>query len=230
LDQVSLEAPVAAFQQVSRDITLETKLALVGGTAARALDIQHRYRDFTAQVLGDLGGEERDLLERWSALLDGLEVDPHSVARQVEWVAKLQVLEALRARRGDSWAAPALRALDLQWTQVGGENPLFRRLENRGGVELLFSDAEVAAAVTEPPTSTRAYLKGQTLARFPEAVATAGWDSLTLVDASKPGRSGVVRVALPDPLGANQYQVGALLRQANSAHELEELLTQAGLT
>ena len=43
-------------------------------------------------------GEE--VLDRWESVLNGLETDPMSLARQLDWVAKLQLIEAYRDRHG----------------------------------------------------------------------------------------------------------------------------------
>ena len=42
----------------------------------------------------------------------------------------------------------------------------------------LVDPAQVASAVSEPPTGTRAWFRGKCLARWPDAVVTANWDSL----------------------------------------------------
>jgi proteasome accessory factor A len=221
IEGTALASPVAAFQQVSRDLGVREKLALKGGGRARAVDIQRRCFDFVVATLGAGGdqAESADLLERWSGLLDGLVADPASVARQVEWVAKWQLLEGLRQRGALGWDAPKLRAADLRWTDVDPAASLFRRLETSGAVESLFAEAEIDWAVGHPPTSTRAYLKGEALRRFADQVAAAGWDRLTL---AWPG--GGARIGLEDPWAGSRDRVEARLAQAASGRDLVELL------
>ncbi|MDR2453422.1 MAG: proteasome accessory factor PafA2 [Bifidobacteriaceae bacterium] len=216
-ERTALAAPVAAFGQVSRDLSLGARLELKAGGAAAALAIQRRYLEFAARALAGGGGasEAADLLSRWAGVLDGLEADPAGVARQVEWVAKLQVLEAMRQRGGLGWDAPKLRAADLRWTEVDPATSLFAKLEAAGGVERLFSQDQVEWAVSHPPRSTRAYLKGEALRRFPDGVAAAGWDRLTL---AWPGGSASYRLA--DPLAGAQARVGRALAAADSPQDL----------
>jgi proteasome accessory factor A len=223
-ERVRLASPVEAFRQVSRDLSVSERLPLRSGRRAGAIDIQRRQRDFAAAALSPLDAEGADLLDRWSDLLDKLAADRSSAARQVEWVAKYQLLESLRQRDGLAWDHPKLRAADLKWTDVEPSRSLFARLAERGGVERLFSDEEVAWAVAHPPTSTRAYLNGEAWSRFPDGVGAAGWDSLTL---AWPGGAG--RIALLSPLAGARSQVEALLAEAASARDLAERLAGVDL-
>jgi proteasome accessory factor A len=228
---VALASPVAAFHQVSRDLSLREKLRLRSGGHATALEIQRRYRDFTLGALGEATAgpgassgavETAELQRRWGEVLDGLEFDLWGVARQVEWVAKLQVLDGMRRRGGLGWGSPKLRAADLRWTDVGGEASLFRRLDAAGAVERLFDEPDVIRAVVRPPASTRAYLRGETLRRFPMAVAAAGWDRLTVS-----WGDGAARIDLRDPLAGSRGAVGSLLAEAGSPRALADALSAA---
>src|SRR5690606_41482589 len=66
------------------------------------------------EAAGDVDAEIRDVLDRWDAVLTRLGEDPMSCAADVEWVAKLRVLEGMRRRDGIGWENPRLAALDLQ--------------------------------------------------------------------------------------------------------------------
>jgi proteasome accessory factor A len=220
----TLVSPVTAFQEVSRDLDLMNKLPLKNGGQARAVDLQRRYRDFVATRLKRWLGatdpnharlEALDLLERWSNLLDNLENDPSEAAGQVEWLAKYRLLDSLRMRHQLDWSAAKLRAADIKWTAVDPATSLFSRVEATGAVERLFSDTEVAWAVDHPPESTRAYVKGETLRRFPQAVTAANWDSLTLAWAG-----GSATIGLSDPLAGRRSQASQLLEAATSAPAL----------
>jgi proteasome accessory factor A len=169
--------------------------------------------------------ESADLVDRWAALLAGLEDDPMSQARQIEWVAKYQVLESLRQRGSLGWDHPKLRAVDLKWTDAEPSRSPFTRLAAHGAVETLFEDREVAWAVEHPPTSTRAYLKGEALWRYPGNVVAANWDSLTLA-----WNGGQARLSLINPLAGNRTQAEAILAESISAADLVEKLAGVDLS
>ncbi len=114
------------------------------------------------------------MLDRWEQVLNGLETDPSTLSRQVDWVAKLQLLEAYRDRHGCGWDDPRMAAVDLQYHDLRPSRSLFARLDT----EKLVDEASVAAAVVDPPRTTRAWFRGECLKRWPASVATANWDSL----------------------------------------------------
>ncbi|MDR1442588.1 MAG: proteasome accessory factor PafA2 [Bifidobacteriaceae bacterium] len=223
-EEVRLDAPVGAFVAVSRDLTLREPLAPRAGGQTTAVGIQRRYHDFVAKALPLEDPETRDLMDRWAALLDGLGSDPMTVSRQVEWVAKYQLLESLRQRDGLAWDHPKLRAADLKWTDVNPKRSLFARVMRHAGVETLFEEREIAWAVTHPPTSTRAYLKGEVISRYPDNVVAAGWDSLSL---AWPG--GQARLNLSSPLAGNRAQIEAVLAESASGPDLVDRLAGVDL-
>lgn len=119
---LALADPVRAIHEVAVDRTFTRPLAMADGSTATALAIQwelfaaaRKYAD--DQGLECLGPAEvgEEVLRRWESVLHGLETDPWSLARQLDWVAKLQLLEAYRDRHGCPWDDPRLAAVDLQY-------------------------------------------------------------------------------------------------------------------
>lgn len=140
----------------------------------------------------------------------------------LDWVAKLQLLEGYRSRDNLSWDAPALQLVDLQYSDIRADKGLARRLEQRGRLERVFTDDEVAKAQISAPYSTRAYFRGECVRRFPDVIAAASWDSLVF---DIPGLENLVRVPTPDPLRGTREHVGALLDSNPTAAELLEALS-----
>ncbi|NEB73625.1 proteasome accessory factor PafA2, partial [Streptomyces fulvissimus] len=56
----------------------------------------------------DADEQTRDVLARWEDVLGKLESDPMSLADQLDWVAKRQLMEGYRRRDQLSWDAPRL--------------------------------------------------------------------------------------------------------------------------
>ena len=69
-----------------------------------------------------------------------------SLARQLDWVAKLQLLEAYRERHGCGWDDHRLAAMDLQYHDLRPERSLFARLDT----ERLVDEAECSAPSPSP--------------------------------------------------------------------------------
>jgi proteasome accessory factor PafA2 len=215
--------PVRALHQVSADLTLRQPLSMADGSTATALAVQwelytaaRKYADHSG--LAVLGGDDvgDQVLQRWEAVLHGLESDPASLARQLDWVAKRRIVDAYRERHGCAWGDSRLSALDLQYHDLRPERSLYARVD----MERLVDDESVLRAVTTPPAETRAWFRGQCLARWPDAVASANWDSLVFDLGTDPLR----RVPMMDPLKGTAAHTAALLdASATPAQLLEQL-------
>ena len=83
-----------------------------------------------------------------------------TAAKDLDWVAKLALLQGYRDRDGLGWGDPRLRAIDIQYSDVRPAKGIFARLEAAGRVTRLTTPEEVEAAVTTPPQDTRAWLRG----------------------------------------------------------------------
>ena len=221
LPGVRLADPVDAVRRVSRDLTLHAPLDLADGRTATALDVQRTYLTAVRTALGQADEASAEVLARWGSVLDRLAVDPSSCAREVEWVAKLRLLDGMRSRDRIGWDNPRLAAMDIQWSDVRPERGLYHRLLAAGAVERLVDDEQVARAVHEPPSDTRAYFRGTVVRRFPGQVRAASWDSVVL---DVPGHASLRRVPLRDPWRGTRAHVGELLDTCPDAETLVERL------
>jgi proteasome accessory factor PafA2 len=219
LARLRLADPVDAVQRVSRDVALSGRLELADGSTLSALEIQQRYVDVVARALTALGTDDDSdvVVRRWRSVLDRLAVDPASCAREVEWVAKLRLLERMRERDGLAWDHSRLRALDLQWSDVRPERGIYHRLLAAGAVERLVAEDEVGRAVHHPPTDTRAWFRGEVMERYADEVSAASWDSV-IFDVA--GAASLQRVPMPDPLRGTEQHIGALLDASPDAASL----------
>jgi proteasome accessory factor PafA2 len=216
---LAIANPVQAIRLVSYDTSLSTTLEMADGTTCTALDIQWELFSLARKYAEDRGleclGDEavgRDVLERWESVLHGLETDPMNVARQIDWVAKLQLIEAYRERHNLDWDDHRLAALDLQYHDLRPDRSLFARLDT----EHIVDPDDVISAVTEPPRRTRAYFRGQCLKRWASSVASANWDSIVFDLGTDPLR----RVPMMDPLRGTAEHTEELLKASASPADL----------
>ena len=221
--EYTLVAPVRAMRQVSYDLSLAQPLALANGRRMTALEVQWEHLDLARKYsedagLASVGGDDvgRDILRRWEEILSGLEAGPMGLANRLDWVAKYRMVSGYRERHGLSWRDPRLLAMDLQYHDVRPERSLYAR----AGMERLLAPAAVERAMTEPPTTTRAYFRGRCLQRWPQAIAAANWDSLVFDLGSDPLR----RVPMMEPLRGTAAHVDELLGRCNTPAELLEQL------
>ncbi len=219
---LSLESPVEALHRVSRDLSLKETYSLKDGRKMRALDFQWSYLEASAEYVEARGEPPwgKEVLSLWERTLVGLERDPWELSDTLDWVAKLRLLQEYRERRGIAWGDARLALIDLQYHDVRREKGLYYRLLAAGRMRRLVTEEEVVRATREPPAETRAYFRGACLERFPTAVSSASWDSVTF----DVGEEALKRVPMPEPLRGNKALVGPLLEKARDAAELLTLL------
>ena len=174
---------------------------------------------------GDVDPQTRDVLQRWQSVLERLGDDPMRCAGELDWVAKLRLLEGYRTRDALEWSSHRLQAIDLQYADIRPSRGLAARLEQRGQLEVLVPDDEAQRAMIEPPTDTRAYFRGECLRRYPDAIAAASWDSVVF---DIPASEQLLRVPTMEPLRGTREHVGDLLDSAPDAGALIAALRDAG--
>jgi len=223
LPDFSLVNPVAAIHDVSRDVSLTVQVALTDGRKMTALQLQWEYLELARKYVDreDDTPENREVVERWEAVLHGLETDPRTLSAQLDWVAKLRLLEGYRERDGLAWSDAKLRAIDLQYHDVRRDRGLYHRLAHSGKVERLTTDEEVERAIMEPPEDTRAFFRGRCISKYPDAIAAASWDSLIL----DTGRDALQRIPMREPLRGTRAHVEELLDACEDAAALVDRLT-----
>lgn len=221
VDALALRDPVGSVHAVSHDLTLTERLDLADGRRLTALEVQRVYLDAVRTALeatGETPDEQTaDVLARWASLLDRLATEPASCAREVEWLAKMRLLEGMRRRDHLDWDHPRLAAVDLQWSDVRPERGLYHRLVAAGAVDLLVTEEEARDAVVHPPQDTRAYFRGEAVARYGPHVSAASWDSVVF---DVPGAQTLQRVPMRDPLRGTRAHVGELLDRSPDAATL----------
>ncbi|MFB8761425.1 depupylase/deamidase Dop [Nocardiopsis alba] len=223
---LSLETPVGDLREISHDPGLTHRVRLRDGRRMTALELQGEYLDQARKYVEDRFGTDvdpdtADVLDRWESVLARLASDPMDLAEELDWVAKLKVLEGYRSRDGLEWTHPRLQMVDLQYSDVRQDKGVYNRLAARGKVRRLVEESEVLRAVTEPPEDTRAYFRGRCLAKYPDEVAAASWDSVIF---DLPGHDSLQRVPTLEPLRGTREHVGALLDAAPTAVDLVAIL------
>ena len=76
-------------------------------------------------------------------VLTRLERDPMECARELDWVAKLALLEGYRDRDGLDWGDHRLAPIDIQWSRRASGEGAVPPAAGRGRVEQLVSDEDV---------------------------------------------------------------------------------------
>lgn len=218
---LALANPVPAIRIVSHDPSLTRTIGLRDGRRMTALDVQWSILEAARRHQKKRGFDSvedaDDVLNRWEQVLAGLASDRSTVADVVDWVAKERVVRAYADRHSIEGYDVRLKALDLQYHDMRPEKCIASRL----GLRTITGPDEVRTAMTEPPDTTRAYFRGRLLAKWPESVVAANWDSVVL----DVGRDPLRRVPMMEPLRGTRELVGSLI---DSSDSVVELVTRLG--
>ena len=127
------------------------------------------------------------------------------LAGELDWVAKLKLLQQYRDRDGLDWDDAKLHLIDLQYADIRPEKGLYAKLVAPAGSSGCSTDAAVEKAMHDPPEDTRAYFRGRCLEKYAEHVAAASWDSVIF---DLPGRESLQRVPDDRPAARQQGPCG----------------------
>jgi proteasome accessory factor A len=224
---LAVDQPVRTLHRVSHDPSLEYLIQLRSGRKLTGVQLQMEYCELARKYVEDRYGQDadeqtRDVLDRWEVVLGKLERDPMSLSRQLDWVAKKEILEGYRRRDDLEWDDARLHLVDLQYADVRAEKGLYNRLVARGRMDRLLDEQEVLRAAHQPPEDTRAYFRGRCLEQYADHVAAASWDSVIF---DIPGRDSLQRVPTLEPLRGTRNHVKALLDRCRTAEELVRVLS-----
>jgi proteasome accessory factor A len=206
---MTLENPIRAIREISHDISCRRRVRLANGREASALDIQSEYLDRALRFAErrQLSPLEAKALSMWEHALTQIEKDPLGLDRECDWVIKYHLIEQYRARHDLPLNDARVSLIDLQYHDVIRRRGLFYRMQRRGLVERICRDEDIAHAVENPPSTTRARLRGEFIRRAKERKRdyTVDWVHLKLNDQAQR------TVLCKDPFKAHDKRVEKLI-------------------
>jgi proteasome accessory factor A len=183
---LTLENPIRAIREISHDTTCRRPVRLANGRELSALDIQWEYLERVMRYSRTAGFPPQvdQAIGMWEYLLTGLEKDPMSLSREVDWVMKLRLIEQYRAKHDLAMSSARLGLLDLAYHDVSRDRGLYYVLERRGLAERVVTDEQIQEATINPPATTRARLRGSFIkaAKAKKRDFTVDWVHLKLND------------------------------------------------
>jgi proteasome accessory factor A len=210
-----LDDPLRALREISRDTKFQWPVRLEEGRASTAIEVQRSYLSLVRRVCDLDPPGKRKAADDWETTLNLLESDYTRLRDRLDWVAKRGLLLEFQEARGLAPDDPWLRSLDLEYHRLDDEG-LFRGLEMAGAISEIPDPARVTEAMTLPPATTRALIRGKCVAKFAPQILAAQWDHITLQ-----GSGGPIVISLADLFAPDDIrQISRALDQAERPADL----------
>ncbi len=214
-----LADPLASLQAVSRDPRFRWEVSLAGGKFSTALELQREYLAAVRRVCDLSPPAKAALVADWETVLDDLETDVMRCRNRLDWVAKLALVREFQAAQKLGPEDPWLQSLDLEYHRLDLAEGLYYALEQSGGILGVPDESTVRRAVREPPTTTRALVRGKCVQKFAAAVESAQWDHITLQ-----ADGGPIKISLMDLFAPEEIlRYGRVIDAARSPEDLRTL-------
>ncbi|NKB81761.1 MAG: Pup--protein ligase [Nitrospirales bacterium] len=181
---IELEDPVKAIRDVSRDITLKRRIKLEDGRELTALEIQWLYCERAWEYLESQSADPvmEQVWHEWRRVLEALGDDPMRLVREVDWVTKYWLIQSYMRKKRCEWDDPRVAMMDLQYHDVNRTRGLYHVLDSHGKTAKVVDEQAIERAMTIPPQSTRAKVRGDFIrfARAKNRSYTVDWTYLKL--------------------------------------------------
>jgi proteasome accessory factor A len=214
-----LADPLGALQSISRDPRFRWEMRLEGGSPSTALEIQRTYLNVVRQVCDLSSPSKAALLADWESVLNDLESDFMACRNRLDWVAKLGLVRDFQAAQNLADDDPWLQSLDLEYHRLDLTEGLYYGLEQTGAMLGVPDDGFLWQSVSQPPRTTRAYIRGRCIQKFASAVVACQWDHITLQ-----GRNGPIKISLLDLFAPEDIlRYGIAVDAASTPDDLRKL-------
>ena len=216
LPRMELADPVSAIRDTGADLAGRARLELADGGWITPIEVQERTREavlrhFDAKgYTAELDASTSYLLDLWGRAVESVKSgDPSAVATEIDWAAKLSLFSRYMERAGATLDDPRLARLDLAYHDITAAG-LRPSMEETGMLRTFASAEAVRAAMTTPPSDTRAKLRGDFVekARRRRLDYAADWTNLRLLEAE-----GARSVVLKDPFASVDERVDRLMEE-----------------
>ena len=162
LRDYNLASPINALRDIAYDLWSKEPIKLTSGRDMTALEIQddlcERAEHFAQNR--NLPDDQRLAVRLWREAIEDFRSDPMSLADRVDWIAKLQIIERERERHGIALSDPRIALIDLLYHDTDLDRGLFYRRQQRNHFRRVVDDDAISKAAVEPPSTTRARMRG----------------------------------------------------------------------
>jgi proteasome accessory factor A len=214
-----LAEPLEALRAISRDPAFRWEVALENGKKTTAISLQREYLAAVKLVCDLSRPAKQSLVADWEAVLEDLEADVMRCKNRLDWVAKMAMVREFQSSQNLAPDDPLLQSLDLEYHRLDLAAGLYYAIEQSGVMLGVPEESAIRRAVSEPPSTTRALVRGKCVQRFAAAVESAQWDHITLHADGELLRISLLDLFAPDEI----LRYGRAIDGARSPEDLRML-------
>ena len=218
-EEVDLLNPVGVVKEISHDLDIRNIYLTNSGKKYSAIDIQEWYLEKSKLYLSQQGfdNNSRQVIDFWEQALNGLRNNKEELASRIDWIAKLALVNRYQEKDGLTLNDDVIKSIDFKYSEITSDDGIAQVLRRSNFLKTYVDSSEVNKAISEPPTDTRAWFRGQATSKFSKSVAAASWDSLIFdIDKNEP----LFRVSTTDPLKGTKALTGEMVIQSDTALDL----------
>jgi proteasome accessory factor A len=214
-----LAEPLEELRAISRDPAFRWPVHLAGGKKSTALEVQRHYLAVVKMVCDLSVPAKAALVADWETALNDLDTDVMRCRNRLDWVAKLALVREFQRTQNIAPDDPWLQSLDLEYHRLDLAEGLYYALEQSGAMLGVPEESAIRRAVREPPTTTRALVRGKCVQKFASAVESAQWDHITLQAGGEHIKISLMDLFAPEEI----LRYGRVIEGARSPEDLRTL-------
>ena len=153
------------IKEISNNTVGNWQVSISNGRSKKATDIQRIYLNAAKKAYAGQDQLTDNILTLWRQTLDDLDADPKKLSTTVDWIIKKNLLEHIADKHGIGFSDKKIQNANIQYHDVDRNTGLFYFLERNGLVTKILDDKDVKNAIKNPPSDTRAYLRGKLKSR-----------------------------------------------------------------
>ncbi|MBN2329700.1 MAG: proteasome accessory factor PafA2 family protein [Candidatus Omnitrophica bacterium] len=222
------ENPLSALLQFSHDPSLETRAKLVDGQSVTAVEHQMMILESAKRFVdqgycNDAVPHVHRILELWEDTLNKLERrNFSSLTGRIDYLLKSAII--YRAFQQDSslqWNSPAVKRLDLTYSDLDSSRGLYWIYERAGLTEQLVSEDDIQRFIHNPPENTRAWTRAMLLRSVSsKEIDDVDWDWISFKKTTNKYWRMTERIELDNPLGYTRADTEPIFQTSQSLQEL----------
>lgn len=177
-------------QLVASDMAMTKTVELQDGMKVYPINIQEelvaRVEKLSTRVA--LPAEELEVIQEWKKACDDLRTDYRLLVDRSDWVAKWLTLQRYMQKHDLPLGSDEVRSKDRQWDNIGPHG-IGQALRQSIWKKWMPDEQAIETAQAQPPATTRATLRGQTIKEICEMHypgASVGWPQATWTGLPKP--------------------------------------------